>query len=265
MITIVLPVSRTEYLRPVFNCLNALERPESTELLIITDGDASLEQAVNRRLESISYKRIQVISYGDTPGEDIDSRRFRISDLHNKAKNFINPKSKYVFSIEDDTTYPSDTLIRLYDVMARHEDCAFVEGVELGRRNTPYVGAWKADNIKKPNNILSVEPPYVGDPLKNEINLIAHEIDAGGLYCALIDAEQYRSHHFQPFDADINVGLSCDLNFGLWLRNKGFKCFIDWSVQCDHIGDKGSVNLGNTKPKQVRFDKRGGEWGVWRV
>lgn len=232
--------------------LAELQKPPETELIIITDGDEALEQAVNARLDSISYSTIQVVSYGDKPGEDINSRRFRISDIHNFAKTLISPKSEFVLSLEDDTTYPPDTLIKMLDTMERYEDCAFIEGVELGRRKSKYIGGWKANNIHYPTEIVSVMP-----------NKGIKPIDAGGLYCALIKAELYRNHHFQPFDKVGTNGLSCDVNFGLWLRQKGYGCYIDHSIQCDHIGEDGSVNLGNTIPQQIIFELSKGKWISW--
>jgi hypothetical protein len=251
MISIILPISRTDFLKPVFDCLNALERPADTELLIITDGDESLGRAVDRRLDSISFKRIQVVNFGDKPGEDINSRRYRISAIHNKAAYYIPNDCEYVFSIEDDTTYPPDTLTRMLKTFEGYSNCAFVEGIELGRRKTPYIGGWKADDVNNPSEILSVMPSH---GLQN--------IDAGGLYCALIDADLYKMHTFEPFDKQGTNGLSCDLNFGLYLRQQNYDCFIDWSIQCDHIGETGSVNLGNTRPVQVIFEKATNRWSA---
>lgn len=255
MINIVLPISRTDYLKPVFDCLNALERPADTELLIITDGDKTLERAVDKRLESINYKRIQVISFGDTPAENINDRRYRISAIHNKAKNFISKNSDYILTIEDDMAYPKNTLTKLQAIFDNNDTARFAQGVALGRHNTPYVGAWAADNIDEPTKITSLMP-LQQKPL--EI------ISAGGLYCALIDANEYRNHTFEPYDKFGKNGLSCDVNMGISIRQKGFLCYMDWSIQCDHIGDKGSVNLGNTKPVQLVFNKTD-SWRCERV
>lgn len=249
MTTLVLPISRMDYLRPVFNCLKMLRKPDDTELIIIIDGSEELQKAVDRRLDSLDYKKIQVINFGDKPGEDINTRRFRISEIHNTLRHFIPNYCDYVFSIEDDTVYPMNTLTKMINTMEQYEDCAFVEGAELGRHKTKYVGGWVADDIAHPLWIASVLPTDGIEP-----------IDAGGLYCALIKADCYKTHNFEPFDKEGKNGLGCDLNFGLWLRNQGYECLIDWSIQCDHIGDKGSVNLGNTKPVTVVFEKRFGKW-----
>lgn len=249
MICVVLPISRKDYLKPVFDSLAALHTPEDTQLLIITDGDHELERAVDRRLDSIHFSRIQVVSFGDSPAEDIDSRRYRISAIHNKARHLIPEETDYVMLLEDDTTYPPNTLTKFIKTLDNVDSAVFVEGVELGRHNSPYVGGWKADSVYKPNEFLSVMP-----------NHGIQNIDAGGLYCCLVEAELYRMHQFEPWDKEGKNGLSCDVNFGLYLRQMGYDCFIDWSIQLDHIGDRGSVNLGNTKPVQIIFQKKDGKW-----
>jgi hypothetical protein len=257
MITIILPISRSEYLKPVFDCLNVLERPSDTELLIITDGDKGLERAVEKRLDSINYCRVRVVSYGEKPAETINERRYRISEIHNKAKNYIPKACQYVYLIEDDTTYPPDTLTKMLELFDKIETAGYVEGVQLGRRNVPYVGAWHCDNLADPKQFISALP--------HSEEYYEH-IDAGGLYCCLVRTELYKSHHFEPFDRQGTNGLSCDLNFGLCITRQDYDCFIDWSIQTDHVGDKGSVNLGNTEPKQVKFTKNyKGDWSCERV
>lgn len=246
----------------MFDCLTALDRPKDTELIIIIDGNKDLEEAVDRRVDSIHYARIQVLKFGDGPLPDRPSRRFRISDIHNELTKHIPDGCDYVFSIEDDTTYPPDTLTKMMGFFDYCEDCAFVEGVELGRHKSKHVGAWKADDINNPFTISSIMPNFSFEEVEllNLNEPVMERIDAGGLYCALIKADLYKQHVFEPYDKVGEIGLSCDVNFGLWLRKKGFGCFIDWSIECDHIGDKGSVNLGNTKPIQVVFEKRKNKW-----
>lgn len=239
-------------MRPVFDCLINLDKPNDTELIIITDGDENLERSVDRRLDSISFAKIQIVSYGEKPATTINERRYRIADIHNKAKRYVSDDCDYIFMCEDDTTYPSDTLTRLLHTFKSVENCAFIEGVQLGRHNAPYVGAWVADDLSNPTIVTSVLSP-------REI------VDAGGFYCALTDAELYKMHHFEPFDKVGTNGLSCDVNYGLYLRQQGYKCLIDWDIQCDHIGDKGSVNIGNTKPCQVQFKKENNVWRCERL
>lgn len=256
MITVLLPISRTDFLKPVFDCLKNLDKPDDTELVIITDGDKTLERAVDKRLDSVNFAKVQVISYGEKPATTINERRYRIANIHNLATTYISDGCDYVFLIEDDSTYLPDTLIRLLHTFKTVGNCAFIEGVQLGRHDAPYVGAWYIDEYNNPSVITSALPHTE----------TIHEIDAGGFYCALTDAELYKMHHFEPFDKLGTNGLSCDVNYGLYLRQQGYKCLIDWDIQCDHIGERGSVNIGNTKPCQVQFKKgKDDKWTCVRV
>lgn len=247
-------------MRPVFECLKNLDKPDDTELLIITDGDKKLEQAVDRRVDSLNFKNIKVINFGDTPGEDINSRRWRISAIHNKIKHYVPDECDYVFLLEDDTVYPKDTLTKMLDTFELSDlfdNVAFVEAVQLGRHGAAYIGAWVCDDTENPTEIKSVMPfksfKSVG------------KIDAGGLYCCLVDAFEYKQHTFEPYDKEGKNGLSCDVNFGVSLRQKGYTCYIDWGIQTDHIGEHGSVNLGNTMPEQLQFKKENDKWRCIRL
>jgi hypothetical protein len=237
-------------LRPVFDCLINLEKPDDTELLIITDGDVNLERAVDKRLDSVSFAKIQVVSYGEKPATTINERRFRISDIHNKAKHYVSGDCDYVFLVEDDTTYPKETLTKLFKSFKSVENCMYVEGVQLGRHGAAYVGAWLYDQ-----DVFMSLMPGKG----------VEQISAGGFYCALTDAELYKMHHFEPFDKEGTNGLSCDVNYGIYLKQQGYECLIDWSIQTDHIGERGSVNLGNTMPEQLQFKKENDKWRCIRL
>lgn len=247
-------------MRPVFECLKNLDKPNGTELLIITDGNEYLQKAVDRRVDGLDFKRIQVINFGDAPGEDINSRRYRISAIHNKAKYYIEDACEYVLLLEDDTIYPKDTLTKMLNVYKKSnllDNLAFVQAVQLGRHNAPYVGAWVCDDIENPKEITSAMP------LKSFKSV--EKIDAGGLYCCLVDAFEYKQHTFEPYDKEGRNGLSCDVNFGIYLKQKGYTCYIDWSIQTDHIGERGSVNMGNTIPVQLQFKKENNRWSCRRI
>lgn len=254
MITIILPVSRPDYLKEVFSCLSELEKPKDTELLIVIDGDKKLEAEIDRHLDKLSFSVIRLISHTQSPAQTINERRYRISDVHNQAKYCISGKCEYVFLIEDDTTFPPHALNSMLRAYEDDPLAGFVEGVELGRHNTPYIGAWQANSINDPTEIRSVMPGDISD-LTQVTN-----IDAGGLYCCLVRGDLYRKHHFEPYDKEGANGLSCDVDLGLSLRRAGHTCYIDWSVQCEHLSDKGPISIKNTKPAQVVFEKFDDRW-----
>lgn len=246
MITIVLPISRKNYLMSVFSCLNTLIRPANTELLIITDGDEELEDAVQQLLDMLSFSRIQIANFGDGPGSEIKERRWRIAEIHNFAKQFLSEDTDKVFLVEDDTTFSQESLAQLTGVYEAN-NASFVQGVEVGRWKTPYIGGWIADDVNEPRKIVSVKPPE-----DDEVT----EIDAGGLYCALVDAELYRDHQFKPYEVDQEMkGLGCDVNFGLWLKQTGHNVFMHWGVQCGHYKDGQKLLLESIRPVVVVFEK----------
>lgn len=244
MITIVLPVSRKEYLMSVFHCLNHLIRPVDTELLLITDGDEDVEMAVQSLLDMIHFSRVQVVSFGDGPGAEIKQRRWRISEIHNFAKEHIPEGTDQVFLIEDDTVFQPEALAQLQEAMEQNE-AAFVQGVEVGRWKTPYIGGWKADDVQNPREVVSVMP---GEGVQ--------DIDAGGLYCALVDARAYLKHRFQPYERDQDMkGLGCDVNFGFWMKQLGMRVLMNWDVQCGHYKDGVQLRLENIRPVVIVFEK----------
>lgn len=250
MITCVLMISRLDYLSEVFESLNNLDKPKDTELLLIVDSiDKPLVDFIDKAIDNLNFSTIRVKYSGNVaPKDNIADRRFRISSLHNLAKLEIPDDCKYVYLHEDDTLAPPDTLTKLLKIFGV-EDCAYAEGVEVGRHKSKYIGGWWADDVNNPEKIISVLTSDGIEP-----------IDAGGFYCALVDADLYKAHTFEPFDTEGTNGLSCDVNFGLWLRRLGYGCYIDWSIQCDHISEKGSVNMGNTKIQQVVFERRRNKW-----
>lgn len=242
MITIVLPISRKDYLLPIFDCLDKLKRPNDTELLLITDGDAELEKAVQLLLDSISYFKVMIVNFGDAPAAEIVDRRKRIAEIHNFAKQYISEDCKQVFLIEDDTVFDELALSELQVAMF-NEKATFVQGVEVGRWKTPYIGGWLADDFMNPKVIKSVKPSKG-----------LQEIDAGGLYCALVDAKAYLQHHFQPYASQDMKGLGCDVNFGLWMRKLGMKVVMDWDVQCGHYKDGRQLRLEEIRPVVAVFE-----------
>lgn len=244
MITIVLPISRKDYLLAMFRCLDQLIRPQDTELLLIVDADQDVALTVDRCLDLIHYNHIQVVNFGDSPASELKDRRNRISEIHNFAKKYISKESDQVFLIEDDTVFQPEALAQLTEAMEK-SGAVFAQGVEIGRWKTPYIGGWIADNIKNPKMIKSVVPFDSG----------VQEIDAGGLYCALVEAKVYLKHHFQPFDKVGTNGLSCDVNFGLWLRQLGMKVVMNWDVQCGHYKDGQQLRLSNVRPVVALFEK----------
>lgn len=225
--TILLVVSRPDFLSEVISAIELLECDETrTNILCIVNGDLQLYTRVRNIVQGMKFSERLTVHYPGKPPTrfDVPTRRRNITDIHNFARQYVG-NSQYVFSIEDDTIVPRHALKSLMRIFVEYPACAFAEGVELGRWNLPYVGAWMTDNIYDPQSISSVEMV----PLELGKHLI-DRIDAGGLYCALIKGDLYRSHTFDLYD-----DLGPDINLGITLRQQGYENFIDWNVHCTHL------------------------------
>jgi len=228
MITIVLTVSRSDYLEKVITAIELLECNENeTKILCIVDGNEDLYLKTRNLVNDMKYiERLTIRAKLDDNRSriDIPTRRNRITAIHNQVREHINQVGGYILSIEDDTTFNSNALQKLLYLAGRTRAFGMAEGVEVGRWSVPYIGAWRADDIYDTNQLISVEninPVAIGQPPSN--------IDAGGLYFALINADLYKQHEFT-----CDNGLGPDVNFGLENRKLGYENFIVWQVPCVH-------------------------------
>lgn len=246
-ITIVLTVSRLKYLEKVITAIELLECDyELTNILCIVDGDQELYLRARNLVNGTKYnERLTVRADLDDNRStfDINTRRKRITAIHNQARTHIKHNNGYVLSIEDDTTFRPTALKKLLDVALRTRAFGFAEGVELGRWGVPYVGAWRADDIYNVSELVSVEninPVPIGQKPSN--------IDAGGLYFALINAELYKQHTFT-----CDNGLGPDVNFGIECRQLGYENFIVWQVPCKHYTEQMGKSLVITPDQESKI------------
>lgn len=226
IITIVLTVSRDEYLTDVLSALELMDcDPTYTNLLCVVDGDNKLYVKVRNLIQTTKFNERLTIRYPEIkPVKRFDTiaRRKRITKIHNFAKSNIGI-TDYVFLTEDDTVVPRDALNKLIPIIRDTPGCVYVEGVEVGRWGTLYIGAWRFDDVYNPNKTTSL--PYKQSGIE--------AIDAGGLYCALMDAKIYKEHDFHTYQS-----LGPDISMGLRLRQDGYTNMIDYSVVCKHINRK---------------------------
>lgn len=229
-ITTILPVSRTSYLDRVLESLkNQTYKIEN--LLVIFDGNESEFLYVRNKIGELPFDNVLTVpSQHSQIAQSTPDRRRHIANIHNQIRGLIED-AEYIFSVEDDGILPPHALSNLVsDVIlarARGDKLGMVTGVELGRWGTPYVGAWRVDDVFHPTQIESIESKAAGTE-PNDVNY--EEIDGCGLYCALIDADLYKKHNFFTHN-----GLGPDVNLGLFLRQEGYKNFIDWSIHVTHV------------------------------
>ena len=218
----ILPVSRIQYLDRVLNSL-ASQTHKPNYLIAIYDGPESQFLEARNKVVGLDFESVLFVRSNNSESAiSIFERRRHISAIHNQIGDLIGD-ADWVFSMEDDSIIPPDALERLIEVTKTKEKAGMVTGVELGRWGVPYVGAWTVDDIKDTQVITSVENRVL------ETSLV-QEIDACGLYCALIRADLYKEHEFF-----FHNGLGPDVNLGLFLRNQGFNNYIAWGIPVTHL------------------------------
>lgn len=250
-ITTILPVSRIKYLdRVIDSLLN--QTVEIDNLIVIFDGpDSSFLHVRNKIAELYIENKLCVPSEYNRQAFTIAERRLHIVRIHNQIRELLGD-CDYVFSVEDDGILPENALEELIKVQKAHSDLGLVTGVELGRWGIPYVGAWRVDDIENPQVVTSMENK-TADP-------IIEEIDACGLYCALIRADLYKEHTFFT-----NNGLGPDVNLGLFMRQKGYKNYINWAIPVTHLTDRMNkeIEIPATNESRV-ITLRLSNNGVWK-
>lgn len=220
-ITTILPVSRIQYLDRVLESLLA-QTYKPNNLIVVFDGPDSQFVEVRNKIVGLDYDTVRCVkSRHDRLAFAIPDRRLHIVDIHKQIQEIIED-TDWIFSIEDDGILPPDALHKLVKIVKQYEDVGMVTGVELGRWGVPYVGAWKVDNIHDSREMYSMENKCPDGGVE--------EIDACGLYCALIRAGKYKQHAFTTQN-----GSGPDVNLGLYLRREGYHNYIDWSIPVIHL------------------------------
>lgn len=250
--TIILPISRADYLEGLFARLEDLQcDQEKTNLLCIVDGNPNLFVNVRNRVDQSKFKEklcVKLSSKKKLKHYSYLERRVKISEIHNEFKKYIK-NCRYVFGLEDDTFIQPSTLKKLLKNYYMYPHAGFIQGVQLGRWGIPYIGAWKIDDIYNPKKIKSISYSNSKKDLES--------IDAGGFYCFITKAEIYMAHDFKPFG---NNDMGPDFNYGIELRKMGYDNFIDWSISTIHKTPKGDISLFNTEVRDVAFVKKENRW-----
>ncbi len=219
-ITTVLPVSRIKYLDRVLESLKK-QTVQPQNLIVVWDGHDEEYLQVRNKISALEYETLCVTSTNLSPAFTIPDRRRHIVNVHNQMRELVED-CDWIFSIEDDGILPEDALEKLLDKSRIYIDVGMITGVELGRHDNRYVGAWKVDNVFEPTKIESLSFTDEG----------VQELDGCGLYCALIRPDLYKSHEFYTKN-----GLGPDVNLGLHIKQQGYKNYIDWSIHITHLGN----------------------------
>ncbi len=247
MTTIIIPVSRPDYLDRIFPRLELLQCDrEETNILSYVDGDHRLYEKTRNLVAHSKFnqklcimRKTNSVSHGS-----VKRRRIRISKIHNEIKQYVE-NADNLFLIEDDTLFTTNTLEKLTRHLDSNRNIALASGIELGRWGVLHIGAWKSDDVYQPSRIETIQP-------KGE-----HQyVDATGLYCCLVRKDLYMQHEFKPLED----ALGPDVNFGLWLRQQGYKILADTSIKCTHMTKQEDIKISNSEVKTVIMSKENDKW-----
>lgn len=241
-VTIVMPVSRPDYLRRIFAQLDMMPcNKEETNILVYVDGDHQLYQTARTFTEESKFKeKLCVYRRKGLPNvSHIKFRRMRIAEIHNEIRGILN-SGDYVMLLEDDTLIPLNTMEKLLKAYSLHPHAGVISGVQIGRWGINTPGIWRADN---PYNIQKIESVLPNQEVPFE------EIDASGLYCCMTKLEHYKRINFEPFDSI----LGPDVSFGIALRKEGYKNYVDWTLNTSHLTKKGEIKVVLADLQKVIF------------
>lgn len=254
MTTIVIPISRSFLLDKLFARLEMLTCDrEQTNILALVDGEKGLYKKTLKLVNASKFKDKQCIKVPDlgVRSSNMAYRRKRIATMHNLAKNYLKP-DKYILLLEDDGLFPTNGLAKLLTHYSLNPTAGVIEGLELGRWQSRYIGAWIVDDPYEPSDMHSIE--Y--QPGK------FCEIDAGGLYFCLTKYENYINHHFQVYEGN-NFGP--DIDWTLNLRRQGHQNYIDQSIIIEHYTENGKMfSPKNETPRVISLKRRPNKvWGFY--
>lgn len=226
--------------------------PARTNLAIIVDTDEPMiYNRIKRYAEEHGYRNfIGTINRDNAPNEvRIAVRRQAIAAMKNASKTLIAQlDGDIIIGLEDDTVFGDLELARLYEPLVANPDIGFVEGVQCGRWGVKIIGAWSVDDFEYPQKAETLLPAKS-----------YQDIDAGGFYGYATRKELYLNHDYYSSTGE---PWGPDVNFGLWVRNRGFRCLIDWESVFGH-NDYDKILYPDEKVSKVIYTRNitTGKWG----
>lgn len=229
-ITVFCPFTRPYAVKRWFDDLASTDlKPEMTNLVLIVDcheddGGKIIYARIMEEMNRTNFRKFVILrNYDHRVNEaNIPIRRQRIVELHEQAKGVISGlDGEYVLGLEDDTVFTNLCVQRLYKPFDDNlQPVGLVSAYEAGRWYNKIIGIWGFDNVNDPKCCWT-ELPDVG----------YQNCDATGFYCYLTPTELFTEHQYHTLPEQV---WGPDVNYGLWLRRKGFDCIVDWSQPCGH-------------------------------
>lgn len=187
----------------------------------------------------------------DMPAQGINARRVRIASNQIQLQDIVALLAReggydFVWQIEGDSECEADCLERLiidYEKL-KSRSFGYISGIQVGRHGLYHLGAW---NIGK-DEFTSI------DYKKKGIN----RVDATGLYCLFAPIKVWLrgkpTWDNEPWGPDVNWGLS--------LKDQGFKTYVDMDIKVGHRIKRGIIYPEHISTCNVKFTKQ--EDGKWK-
>lgn len=225
IITIFCPFTRTWAVDGWLKSLEGVQHdPALTNLCIIVDGNEHLiANTIRKFAESKGYRSFHVKVNEDWHPNEVRlaTRRMRIADVKNQSKDLIvKTDGDIIIGFEDDTVFDRMESFERLIAPLQEPEIGFVEGVQMGRWGANMVGVWEANDPSYPTEVKTLLP---GRGLQ--------EITGGGWYGYATRRDLYLNCEYYTSSAQ---PWGPDVNFGFWLRQRGYKVLVDWETVFGH-------------------------------
>ena len=181
------------------------------------------------------------------PAHGVEPRRIRIAHNHNALRRYVEESSAdLVFQVEGDSVLPAnclESLIERYREL-KADDFGYISGIQIGRHGIYCVGAWHFSEDL--HTFKSVDKSLKGIQL----------VDTTGFYCLLAPKDvwlkgqcSWNGERWGP-----------DSNFGLSLKEKGYKIYVDMDLPIGHKTENAILYPEHISTCNVRFYQEDGQW-----
>lgn len=179
----------------------------------------------------------------------IDARRRKIAQNHKVLREAVEKyEPAFVWQLEGDGILPSNALERLlsdYNNLKEKHKFGYVSGVQVGRHGIYALGAWQFNTNRTEFSSLDHKARGI------------QEVDATGMYCLFATY-----HSWLRGTCDWNdERWGPDVNFGLSLRDQGYRIYVDTTLQIGHVTqERGIIYPNHMSVCNVRFYQENRQW-----
>lgn len=225
---------------------------EATEVIAYVDSDNPelLEQIKEQDVGKFGTFKVLFSGKESVGNISVSWRKDRICEVYNHLRLLVNPDSKYVIGIEDDTTIDgSNGITRLVNGIKSNPVIGFYSGVQAGRWVLPYIGAWEVDNLVDPQMITTCE-----------FNQTLKQVDGCGMYAFVTTAELFKAHRFHRHSDSAEI-FGPDVNFVMSVKKAGKLAYCDMGlIALHHLADGAIKDPRNMEIEKFFWQKRKGKW-----